>query len=165
MSPAVRNILAIIAGIVLGIIVNMGISNVAFMMVEFPENINREDPEAILAFVEGLPASSPLWLLSMLAHVAGTAIGGLVTSRIAVTGHVRLAIGVGIFFLIGGILNKLQITHPIAIAIADVVLYIPRQLGSVGNSQVLLRTRLHRNRRFFRCGAGRACYMSLKACM
>lgn len=125
MSPAVRNILAIIAGIVLGIIVNMGISNVAFMMVEFPENINREDPEAILAFVEGLPASSPLWLLSMLAHVAGTAIGGLVTSRIAVTGHVRLALGVGIFFLIGGILNKLQITHPIAIAIADVVLYIP----------------------------------------
>jgi len=47
MSPAVRNSLAVVAGIVIGGIVNMGIVMISSSIVPLPEGVNPEDFESM----------------------------------------------------------------------------------------------------------------------
>ena len=125
MSPAVRNILAIILGIVLGSLVNIGILNMGAMLFPFPESIDKNDAEAVIAYMQTQPTLSHMWIVPLMAHMIGTVVGAIICSRIAIYGHFRLAMGVGIFFLVGGIMNKFLIPHPLVMSILDIALYIP----------------------------------------
>jgi hypothetical protein len=124
MNPILKNVLAVIAGIFVGSIVNMGLITVSGSIIPPPAG-------ADVTTMEGLKASMHLFrpinfLFPFLAHALGTLVGAFIAALIATTHKMRFAIGIGIFFLLGGITNVLMLPSPIWFAVLDIGLaYIP----------------------------------------
>lgn len=124
MNPIVRNILALITGLVVGGIVNMGIIMVSGSIIPPPAG-------ADITTVEGLQESMHLFkpinfLLPFLAHALGTLTGALLTAYIAATDQRKWALSVGFFYLLGGIANVVALPSPLWFNIVDLVgAYIP----------------------------------------
>lgn len=122
MSPILRNILAVLAGLVIGGSVNMALIMVSGDVIPPP-------PGANLTTAEGLQAAMPLmrpihFLMPFLAHALGTLFGAGVAGFIA--RNMRPALVVGGFFLLGGIMAVMQIPAPIWFDITDLTLaYLP----------------------------------------
>lgn len=120
----IRNSLAIIIGIVLGSIVNMAIITVSGSIIPPPNG-------ADVTTMEGLKLSLPLFepkhfILPFLAHALGTFSGALIAAIIAATHKIKFAMAIGIFFLIGGIVNIYLLPSPIWFSILDLAgAYIP----------------------------------------
>lgn len=124
MKPIFRNILALITGLVVGSIVNMGIIMISGSIIPPPEG-------ADVTTMEGLQESMHLFqpkhfLMPFLAHAFGTLTGAITTGFIVVSGQMKWALGVGAFFLIGGIGNVIALPSPLWFNIVDLVgAYIP----------------------------------------
>lgn len=124
MTPTLRIFLAFVAGLIVGSVVNMGIISLSGSIIPPPNG-------ADVTTTEGLKASMHLFgpqhfLFPFLAHALGTFVGAYVAARLAVTNKMRLALGIGIFFLAGGIASIFMLPSPIWFALTDVVLaYIP----------------------------------------
>lgn len=124
MNSIVRNSLAIIAGIILGSIVNMVIISISGSIIPPPKG-------AEITTTEGLKASMHLFqpvhfLMPFLAHSIGTFVGALAAALIAASRKTILALVIGIFFLIGGIASVLMLPSPLWFTIIDLVFgYIP----------------------------------------
>ena len=120
----IKNSLAIIIGIVLGSIVNMAIITVSGSIIPPPNG-------ADVTTMEGLKLSLPLFepkhfILPFLAHTLGTFSGALIAAIIAATHKIKFALAIGIFFLIGGIVNIYLLPSPIWFSILDLAgAYIP----------------------------------------
>ena len=80
---------------------------------------------------EGLKASMPLFqprhfIMPFLAHALGTFVGAFIAASIAATHKMKLALGIGVLFLIGGITNVLMLPSPLLFSVIDLaVAYIP----------------------------------------
>ena len=103
MNPAIRNIIAVLIGLVLGSVVNMAIITVSGSIIPPPDGVD-------VTTMEGLKSTMHLFepkhfLMPFLAHALGTLAGALVTFLIAATNKVQLAMVIGIAFLVGGITN------------------------------------------------------------
>lgn len=124
MNPILRNILAVIAGVIIGSIVNMALVNAGPMLIQPPEGVD------ITSF-EGLKASMHLFqpkhfLFPWLAHAMGTLVGAFLAAKIAGSHQRTLALVVGVLFLIGGILNVVMLPSPLWFTLVDVLLaYLP----------------------------------------
>jgi len=127
MNPIVRNIIAVLVGCIFGSIVNMGIIMQSASLIPPPDG-------ADVTTIEGLKASIHLFgprhfVMPFLAHALGTFAGAFIASRIAVNNKIKFALGIGVFFLIGGIGNTLMLPSPIWFTILDLVgAYIPMAL-------------------------------------
>ncbi len=81
--------------------------------------------------MEGLAASIHLlefkhFIFPFLAHALGTLVGAFIISKIAASHHIKLALLVGAFFLLGGIQMALSLNAPLWFEIVDLALaYIP----------------------------------------
>jgi hypothetical protein len=120
MNPIVKNILAVLAGVVLGSIVNMGIILIGPSIIPPPEG-------ADVTTMEGLKATMHLFepkhfIMPFLAHALGTFSGAFVTALIAASRKMAFALVIGLFFLAGGIYNLFVLPSPTWFAIADVAL-------------------------------------------
>ena len=119
-----RNILAVIAGILIGILVNGGIIQISSSIISPPEG-------ADLTSLEGIKAAAPLmtakhFIMPFLAHALGSFVGALAAALIAVSHKMYFALGIGIFTLIGGIAAASMIPAPIWFIVLDLTLaYIP----------------------------------------
>lgn len=124
MNPIIRNILAVIAGLFIGSIVNMGIVMISSSVIPLPEGVDSSRMESLK---ESMYLFKPInYLMPFLAHALGTLVGSFIASLIAKTHKLKFAIAVGIFFLIGGITNAFILPSPIWFAIVDLVgAYIP----------------------------------------
>src|SRR5215203_478858 len=124
MNPVLKNVLAVIAGVIVGSLVNMGIIMISPFIIPPPEGANVDT-------MEGLQASIHLFefkhfIFPFLAHAIGTFVGAFVTASLAATYKQRLALAVGIWFLIGGISAVFIIPGPTWFAVLDLVVsYIP----------------------------------------
>ena len=124
MNPVLKNILAVIAGIVLGSAVNMGIIMISGSIIPPPEG-------ADVTTAEGLKASMHLFqpkhfIFPFLAHALGTFAGALLTAFIAATHKMTFALVIGAVFLVGGIANVVMLPSPLWFNILDLVAaYIP----------------------------------------
>ena len=124
MNPVLKNILAVIAGIVLGSAVNMGIIMISGSIIPPPEG-------ADVTTAEGLKASMHLFqpkhfIFPFLAHALGTFAGALLTAFIAATHKMTFALVIGAVFLVGGIVNVFMLPSPLWFNILDLVAaYIP----------------------------------------
>ena len=127
MSAIAKNILAVVAGIIIGGIVNMGIIMASGSIIPPPEG-------ADVTTVEGLKASIHLFeakhfIMPFLAHAFGTLVGAFAAVRIAANRKFTFAMIIGVFFLLGGILNSIQLPAPTWFITVDLVLaYIPMAL-------------------------------------
>ena len=119
-----RNIIALILGLFLGGMINMLIINNGGGFIAPPEGVNPNDIESIK---ENMHLYTPIhFIIPFLAHAMGTFIGALITSLIAVSFRMYLAIGVGFCFLIGGIMMVLMLPSPLWFNIIDLSLaYLP----------------------------------------
>lgn len=123
MHPILRNILAVIFGWIAGSIVNMSL--IQFGNKLFPiDNIDPNDVDALALVMPTLDAQH--FIFPFLAHALGTLVGAIVASLIASNHKMKFAIGIGVLFLIGGIMVNYMLPGPTWFAVADILLaYIP----------------------------------------
>ncbi|PJZ48766.1 hypothetical protein [Leptospira saintgironsiae] len=124
MNPYVRNTLSVIAGLLIGSIVNMGLITISGSIIPPPEG-------ADVTTVEGLKASMHLFqpkhfVFPFLAHALGTFVGALLAALIAANHKLKFSLVIGAFFLAGGIANVLMLPSPVWFNVLDLVgAYIP----------------------------------------
>ena len=124
MNPIIRNILAVIAGAILGSAINMGIIMVSGSIIPPPNG-------ADVTTMEGLKESMHLFqpkhfIFPFLAHALGTFAGAFLAAIIAVDHKMKFALGIGFFFLLGGITNIFMLPSPTWFTILDLIgAYIP----------------------------------------
>jgi len=124
MNPILKNIIAVILGIVIGSIINMGLIMISGSVIPPPEG-------ADVTTMEGLKASIHLFeprhfVFPFLAHALGTFAGAFIAAIIAASHKMKLALLIGVFFLIGGIANVFMLPSPTWFAVLDLVgAYLP----------------------------------------
>ncbi len=124
MNPIVKNILAVITGLIISSVVNMGLIMISGSVIPPPEGGD-------VTTLEGLKETMHLFepkhfIFPFLAHALGTLVGAFVAATIAANNKMKFAIAIGCFFLIGGIINVVMLPSPTWFAILDIVgAYIP----------------------------------------
>ncbi|MGQ0827741.1 MAG: hypothetical protein ACT4ON_05040 [Bacteroidota bacterium] len=124
MSPILKNILAVIAGAIVGSIINMMIIMISGSIIPPPNG-------ADVTTMEGLKASMHLFqpkhfVLPFLAHALGTFAGAFIAALIAASHKMKFALVIGVFFLAGGIANMFMLPSPTWFIILDLTAaYIP----------------------------------------
>jgi len=123
MNPIVKNILAVLTGIVVGNIVNGGLITLSPLFVDAPVGVDVNDIESIKTNFHLYEAKH--FVIPFLAHALGTFVGAFLAVKIATKNKMKFAIGIGVFFLIGGIAVNYMIYHPIFSPIDVLFAYIP----------------------------------------
>ena len=118
-----RNILGVLAGLIVGSVVNMGIIQLNNVLFPMADGLDMMNPDDMVQHVKALPASG--FILVYVAHIGGALVGALVAAAISRTGKLWSAIVVGILFLCGGIYGVVQYPAPLWFEILDIISYIP----------------------------------------
>ncbi len=124
MNPVGKNILAVVAGIIIGSSVNMGIILISGSVIPPPEG-------ADVTTMEGLKASMHLFqpkhfVMSFLAHALGTFTGAFLAALIAANNKMKFAMGIAVTFMIGGIANVFMLPSPLWFSALDILgAYLP----------------------------------------
>ena len=115
-----KNIGAIILGIIIGIIINMGFIIIGGIVVPFSENLD--------------PMNANSWnikyfLFPFLAHAIGTFSGAFAASKVSKNYHIIIPMIVGLYFLFGGIYMVMILPAPTWFICIDLILcYLPMAL-------------------------------------
>ena len=124
MNSTIRNVLAVIAGLVIGSAVNMGLITISGSIIPPPDG-------ADVTTMEGLKAAMHLFepkhfIFPFLAHALGTGVGAYVAALIAASHKMKMAFIIGFAFLLGGIANVFMLPAPMWYNIVDLTgAYIP----------------------------------------
>lgn len=124
MNRLFRLVLAAIAGLVLGSVVNMALVMVGGVVLPPPSM-------GAVQGMEGLKAALPLYephhfIFPFLAHAVGTLVGAAAACWLSPGGHRGPAWAVGVVFLIGGAVNVALLPSPIGFAVLDLgAAYLP----------------------------------------
>lgn len=119
-----RNTFALVAGIVAGSVVNMGLVMLGPVLVPPPAGADMATPEGLAA---AMPLLQPRhFLFPFLAHALGTLAGAAVAAWLAASQAARLAYAIGVLFLCGGIAASFMIPAPAWFIALDLGLaYLP----------------------------------------
>jgi hypothetical protein len=124
MNPIIKNTIAVIAGFILGSIINMSLITISGSIIPTPNG-------ADVTTLEGLKATIHLFepkhfLFPFLAHALGTLGGAFVAAKIAATHKLIFAMSIGFLFLVGGVANILMLPSPLWFTLVDLVgAYLP----------------------------------------
>jgi len=124
MNTTVKNILAVILGLVVGSAVNMGIIMISGSIIPPPEGADTTT-------MEGLKETMHLFqpkhfIFPFLAHALGTLAGAFIAALIAANHKLKFALSIGGLFLIGGIIMTISAPSPAWFTVLDLVgAYIP----------------------------------------
>jgi hypothetical protein len=124
MNPILRNILAILAGLIIGSVVNMGVLILGGSIIPPPEGVDVTNMESLATSIH---LFGPInFVFPFLAHAIGTLVGAFLATIIAANHKMKFALAIGALFLIGGIINAFMIPAPSWFIVADLlVAYIP----------------------------------------
>jgi len=119
-----RNTLALIAGVVIGGFVNMGIIMVGPSLIPVPAGMDVSSAESIKA---SMPLLRPQHFITpFVAHAMGTLVGALVAHLLAATHRATFAYVIGVLTLCGGIAACFMIPAPMWFMALDlIVAYLP----------------------------------------
>ena len=124
MNLIIRNIIAVVAGVVIGGMVNMGLIMMSGEIIPPPAGVDVTDMESLKSSMHIFKPRH--FIFPFMAHALGTLVGAFVASIIAVSHKMKFALGVGAFFLLGGIMNVFMLPSPVWFAILDLIGgYIP----------------------------------------
>lgn len=124
MKTLLINSLAVVAGLILGGMVNMAIVMAGPHVIPPPAGVDMSDVESLAAGAHLLTPKH--FLFPFLAHATGTLAGALVTNLSASTRRGVLAYVIGGLFLTGGIAASFMIPAPTWFIALDILLaYIP----------------------------------------
>lgn len=110
MPNLVRNVLAILAGIVIGGVVNMALVALSPWLIPQPAGVD-------VSSAEGLSRTMHLFeprhfIMPFLAHAGGTLAGSLAAYLIAASHRAKIAYVIGALFLCGGLAASFMIPAP-----------------------------------------------------
>jgi hypothetical protein len=125
MHPILRNILAVVAGLIVGGAVNMGILMLGMAVLPPPPGVDIMDIASINAHIHEY--SFVALMVPFLAHALGTLAGAFLAAKLAASKGMFPAMLIGIVFLFGGIDAVRQIPNaPLWFDVLDlVVAYLP----------------------------------------
>jgi hypothetical protein len=119
-----RNVIAIVLGIVIGGAVNMGLIILGPMLIPAPPGVEVTSTESLAANIHLFEPKH--FVFPFLAHALGTLVGALIAYFVAASHQFTIAIVIGVFFLFGGITNAFLIPAPTWFIILDLVAaYVP----------------------------------------
>ena len=96
LKPVVKNILAVIAGDLVGSMVNMDLVNIGPSVIPLPEGADMSTTENLRKSMELFTPANLLF--PFLAHALGTHVGAFIAARFAASHHTKFGIGIGAFF-------------------------------------------------------------------
>ena len=105
-----RNVLAVLAGIVVGALINGAIINVGPSLIPPPAGVDVTTVESLAKSIHLFEPKH--FITPFLAHAIGTLTGALTAVLIAVSHRTAIAYGIGVLFLCGGILASFMIPAP-----------------------------------------------------
>ena len=124
MNAILRNVLAVIIGIAVMMFVNSSLIQVSASIIPPPEGVDPMDIESIKANFDKFTPKH--YFVPFLAHALGTIAGVVVGCLIAALYKFKIAMGLGIVHLLGGIAAAFMIPAPVWFIVADLALaYIP----------------------------------------
>ncbi|MEO8068374.1 MAG: hypothetical protein ABI599_11830 [Flavobacteriales bacterium] len=124
MHPILRNLLALIAGLVVCLMVNGLLIRISGSVIPPPAGVDVNDMKSIAAHMDEFRPKHLLF--PFLAHALGSLIGAFVAAVLAATRKMTWAWVVGSFHLLGGIMAAVLIPAPIWFIVLDlVVAYLP----------------------------------------
>lgn len=119
-----RNIVSIIAGVSIGMAVNMGLIVYGSGIIPPPEGVAPMNADSISENLHLFEIQH--FITPFLAHAIGTFVGAITTSWISASYHFRCSLIIGAFFLIGGIVASFMIPAPMWFIVLDLmVAYLP----------------------------------------
>lgn len=119
-----RNIFGIVAGLLLGSVVNMAFVAISSSVIAPPAGADMTTVEGLSAAMPRLEAKH--FVFPFLAHALGTLTAALVAAQVAVRHKMPIALGIGGLFLVGGIAASTMIPAPAwFIALDLVAAYLP----------------------------------------
>ena len=124
MPKLLRNVLAVLVGLVIGGAVNMAIITISPSLIPPPVGVDVTNAESI---AQGIHLFEPRhFILPFLAHALGTLAGALLAYLIASSCKKQLAWVIGALFLCGGVSASFMIPAPAWFMALDlVVAYLP----------------------------------------
>ena len=124
MKPVFRNILALLIGVIIGVVINLALIQVSSLVIPPPDGTDFTTEAGLKA---GMHLMQPKhFLFPWLAHALGTFTGAYVAARIAVSHRLFLAFIVGAIFLVGGVQMLFMLPSPWWFNVADLLLaYLP----------------------------------------
>jgi uncharacterized membrane protein YqgA involved in biofilm formation len=124
MHPILRNVLAVIAGLLAGSLLNGLIINFSGSVILLPEESDTSTTEGMQAAI--LLYEPKHFLFPFLAHALGTLVGAFVAAKISPNYGFKLAMVVGLFYLAAGIYMVIILPSPLWFDILDLaVAYFP----------------------------------------
>jgi hypothetical protein len=118
----IRNILAVITGVLVGMIVNMGLIILGSSLIHTPEGFDS---------MNAINWDLNNFIFPFLAHALGTLVGAFLAAKITNSYQLPLAMSIGVFFLIGGVTMVYILPAPVWFICTDlIVAYIP--MGYLG---------------------------------
>lgn len=124
MPNILRIVLAVIAGLVIGAVVNTALVTISPMIIPPPAGVDVNNAESLS---RGIHLFEPKhFIMPFLAHALGTLAGALAAYMIAARHKTRLAYVVGVLFLLGGVAASILIPAPTWFKALDlIVAYLP----------------------------------------
>ena len=123
MHPILKDILAVIAGAIIGSLVNGAIIMVSGSIIPPPTGLDITTEEGLKAGMHLLEPKH--FIFPFLAHAIGTFVGAYIAARLGAHKMV-LAIIIGLFFLMGGIWMVMIVPSPLWFTIVDLAgAYLP----------------------------------------
>lgn len=124
MLKLLRNLAALLSGLVAGSMVNMLLVSISPALIPPPAGVDVTNAESLSL---GIDLFEPKhFIMPFLAHALGTLVGAWVAYLIAASYKNRFAYAIGVFFLCGGIAASLMIPAPLWFITLDlVVAYLP----------------------------------------
>ena len=124
MPNILRNVLAVIAGIAIGSVVNMTLITLSPSLIPPPAGVDVTDAESLSKAIHLFEPRH--FVMPFLAHALGTLAGALAAYLIAATYKAPIAYAIGALFLCGGIAASFMIPAPAwFIALDLLVAYLP----------------------------------------
>ena len=110
MIAVLRNIVALLAGLVVGGLVNMGLVIAGPSIIPPPAGVDVTDSASLAASMHLFEAKH--FVVPFVAHAAGTFVGAMTTYLLAVTHRPNLAYLIGALFFAGGVSASFMIPAP-----------------------------------------------------
>ena len=124
MPNLLRNVLAILAGIVIGGVVNMALIMLSPLLIPPPAGVDVSNAESLSRSIHLFELRH--FIMPFLAHAVGTLAGALAAYLIAASYKAQLAYVIGAVFLCGGVAASFMIPAPTwFIALDLVAAYLP----------------------------------------
>ncbi len=137
MNPVLKNISGLVAGLIIGNIVNGSIVAISSALIPLPDGAAiPAEGASFMEMIEVMKENLPLmgwkdWMAPFLAHALGTLVGAFLAVKICATHQKTFALVVGGFFLLGGTGMAYLLEFPMPFSAIDLIgAYLP--MGYLG---------------------------------